>query len=173
MQSWNISKQIEGADVISSESSNVNLYTSSGQFVANVPVMPFIVAPQVLTWGNRSFALTKMDFWAKPGDSTQYREVFNFNVPLFYNIGFNQWETSLSGQSEINKPSFPENYPELKQKSHPNQRGEAMVNAPVPHLNEKTCRVCGGGGGLHNSASCPELVKELEVLVQKEKQGQP
>lgn len=86
-------KRIDGADEISAESSSLNLYDSSGQFVANVPMLPFKYPPKIVTWGSRTFAAVE---YCKTGGSikhydssgeldmtceVQYREEYNYYIP--------------------------------------------------------------------------------------------
>lgn len=94
----NISSKQEGADTISGETFKVNVYTSSGEFVACLPVIPFVRPPEVITWGERSFALT--EYVTSPERATnahydrfgnknidtayQYREVLNYIIPLYW-----------------------------------------------------------------------------------------
>ncbi len=89
----------EGADVINGSSTSVNLYTDGGAFVANVPMLPFLIPPQVIVWGERVFTL--MGYF-KPGNETgrQYREAFCYIIPP--NAVFP--EAELKAGLPLNKP---------------------------------------------------------------------
>lgn len=95
----NYNEQITGADTVSPSRNNVNVYTRMGQFVANVPVIPFQKPPEVLIWGQRVFHLTQYQIgeFLPPKYCYQYREAFAYTIPT----GFNGAEYSRSLQGDV------------------------------------------------------------------------
>lgn len=95
---WDIRTKVAGADTFNPERLGVNVYTNEGRFVAYLPVLPFAIPPQVITWGSRSFVLTAVN----PKDVNkdyvfyQYREGFNYACPLFWDAYKETWVNPTS-----------------------------------------------------------------------------
>lgn len=106
MSKWNINK-IEGADDITNKSVGVNLYNNIGQFVAYVPVLPFIVPPEILIWGTRLFVRKQTQAASGKTAPVQYREAEGSYTVLLQSQGQDWVNVAAHGKMTVKVTAKP------------------------------------------------------------------
>lgn len=175
---WDTS-QVEGADSIKENSLSVNLYTAYGDFVANVPVIPFVNPPKVLIWGSRIFVATEVvcpvghpeqdgelvcNYPIPVPYRIQYREDLGYHIQLFYEEG-EGWFSPYGGQAkkEIKKAL------DVRGLEFREVPEELIEKALAETFDQTACAECHFIDNLHKT-SCPvfqsavnETKTEIEV----------